>query len=68
MRVWGWVRAVSLLVDRTEQVTRLGAFVDRCCVVDGYADDGIAWVRVCGHGVVVVNTLFAKTDGRGAQN
>ena len=63
MRLWGWARAVSLLVDRTDQVRRVGAFVHRRCVLDGYADDGLAWVRVCGHGVAVVNTLFTRTAG-----
>ena len=62
MRSLGWARAVSVLVDRTDQVTRVGAFVRHHCVLDGYADDGIAWVRVCGHGLVLVNTLFTKTE------
>ncbi len=54
---------VSLLVDRTAQVTRVGAFVRKHCVLDAYADHGIAWARVCGHGLMVVNTLFTKLAG-----
>jgi hypothetical protein len=55
-------RHLGLWVDRTETATRVGAFVGKHCVVDGYADGAVAWARVFGFGIAVKNTRFAALE------
>src|SRR5262245_29189650 len=55
--------AVGLLIDRTGNATRVGAFLRKRCVVDGYVDGALVWARVCGYGIAITNTRFARSRG-----
>jgi hypothetical protein len=59
----GCLGPVGLLHDRTETAIRAGAFLRTRCMLDGYIDGAVVWARVCGHGVAVMNTRFARPEG-----
>jgi hypothetical protein len=59
----GCLGRVGLLFDRTETAIRAGAFLRTRCMLDGYIDGAVVWARMCGYGVAVMNTRFARPDG-----
>jgi hypothetical protein len=56
-------RRLGIWVDHNATAIRVGTFVGKHLVVDGYADGAVAWARVLGFGVAVRNTRFAALEG-----